>query len=207
MAIPLENGTGHTREVFEVEYEWKSPHCTDCKIFEHTNDKCPKRVILDTPSDMCTKTVREPVIASTASTNSDGFTKVKRKKNKGKKANLQTSSRHIDGIEFGLIRKNLTFIGKKVTNMIGADMDTMMRVGTNDINKAKGPSTSNYFDALNNVEVGAESGESSSRGIQEVEPKAGPKTFSGMKISSQMMKWMDLFFLNVTNLGINLISG
>nr|GEU81899.1 hypothetical protein [Tanacetum cinerariifolium] len=168
MAIPLENGTGYTREVIKVEYEWKSPHCIDCKIFGHTNDKCPKRVILDTPSDLCTQTVRELVIASTASTNSDGFTEVKRKKNKSKKADLQTSSRHID---------------------------------------AKGPSTSNSFDALNNVEVGAESGESSSRGIQEVKPKAGPKTFSGIKISSQMMKWMDLFFLKVTNLGINLISG
>ena len=52
MAIPLEDGTGYTREVIKVEYEWKPPHCTNCKIYGHTNDKCSKRV-MDTPSDKC----------------------------------------------------------------------------------------------------------------------------------------------------------
>ncbi|GJS81880.1 zf-CCHC domain-containing protein [Tanacetum coccineum] len=109
-------------------------------------DECPKSVnYLDTPSDKCTNIVKEPVNASTVSTNSDGFTKVKRKKNKG-------------------------------TNKRGADMDTTTQVGANDINKAKGPSTSNSFDALNNMDVGADCGVSSSKGFQKKEPEAGLKT-------------------------------
>ncbi|GJR86623.1 hypothetical protein Tco_0210634 [Tanacetum coccineum] len=120
MAIPLEDGTGHTREVVKVEYEWNPPHWNDCKIFGHTNTMCSKRVNLEIASnnsDKVTKIAREPVIARFACTNSYGFTKVKRKKNKG-------------------------------------------------------PSTSNSFDALNNEEVGADCGESSSRGIHQEESVA-----------------------------------
>ncbi|GJS44128.1 DNA-directed DNA polymerase [Tanacetum coccineum] len=176
MAILMEDGTGYTREVIKVEYEWKPPHCTDCKIFRHTNDKCWKGVNnLDTPSDKCTKIVREPVIASTASMNSDGFMEVKRKKNKGKKADLQTRSRHINGIR--LNKPNPNFYWQKMgTKKRGADMDTTTQVGANDINKEKGLSTSNSFDALNNMGVGVDCGVSSSRGIQEEELEARLKT-------------------------------
>nr|GEX98361.1 hypothetical protein [Tanacetum cinerariifolium] len=55
-------------------------------------------------------------------------------------------------------------------------MDTTTQVGNNDINKAKGPSTSNSFDALNNMCVGADCRVSSSRDIQEEEPVAELKT-------------------------------
>nr|GEY26848.1 hypothetical protein [Tanacetum cinerariifolium] len=58
----------------------------------------------------------------------------------------------------------------------GAAMDTTTQVGANDINKAKGSSTLNSFDALNNMGVGADCGVSSFRGIQEEEPEAGLKT-------------------------------
>nr|GEV05170.1 reverse transcriptase domain-containing protein [Tanacetum cinerariifolium]GEV05226.1 reverse transcriptase domain-containing protein [Tanacetum cinerariifolium] len=70
IAIPMEDGTRYTRE--RVNY-------------------------LDTPSDKYTNIVREHVNASTVCTNSDGFTKVKRKKNKGKEVDLPPRSRHIDG--------------------------------------------------------------------------------------------------------------
>ncbi|GKD69685.1 cysteine-rich receptor-like protein kinase [Tanacetum coccineum] len=134
MAIPLEDGSGHTREVIKVEYEWKPPHCADCKIFGHTNEKCPKRAInLDTPSDSS----KGSIVPSTASTNCDGFTEVRRKKNKGKKADQQTWSRQIDGV-----------------------------------NKVNTLSTSNSFDAFNNMEEGV----SSSRKSQEVDHETGPKT-------------------------------
>nr|GFA57577.1 hypothetical protein [Tanacetum cinerariifolium] len=66
MAIPLEDGTGHTRKVIKVEYEWKPPHCNDCKIFGHTNAMCPKRVnpnISSDNSEKVMKIAREPVIA------------------------------------------------------------------------------------------------------------------------------------------------
>nr|GEU87775.1 hypothetical protein [Tanacetum cinerariifolium] len=175
MGIPLEDGSGYTKEVIKVEYEWKPPHCTDCKLFRHISDKFSKRMTLDTPFSMRNKTVREPVIASIVSKNSDGFTEVKWKKNKGKKADLQTSSRHIDGIRLNKPKPNF-YWPKKGTNMRGADVETTTQVGTNDINKVKGSSTSNSFDALNNMDIEAESGVSSTRGIQEEELKEEPKT-------------------------------
>nr|GEU72209.1 hypothetical protein [Tanacetum cinerariifolium] len=127
MAIPLKDGSGHTRELIKVEYEWKPPHCADFKIFGHTTDKCPKRVInLDTPSEMVVS-----IIPSAISTNSDGFTEVRRKKKKG------------------------------------ADMDN-----SSNVNKVNNPSTSNSFDALNNMEEGV----SSSMNIQEDDHETRPNT-------------------------------
>ncbi|GJU81522.1 ribonuclease H-like domain-containing protein [Tanacetum coccineum] len=133
MAIPLEDGSGHTREVIKVEYEWKPPHCADCKIFGHTNEKCPKRAInLDTPSE----SGKGPIVPSTASTNCDGFTEVRRKKIRG-------------------------------TNVKGTNMDNSFKV-----NKVNTLSTSNSFDAFNNMEEGV----SSPRKSQEVDHETGPKT-------------------------------
>ncbi|GJV31019.1 hypothetical protein Tco_1391419 [Tanacetum coccineum] len=63
---------------------------------------------------------------------------------------------------------------KEGTNMRG--VNTTAQVGANDINKANGPSTSNSFDALNNMDVWADCGVSSSRGIQEEDSEAGLKT-------------------------------
>ncbi|GJY44537.1 hypothetical protein Tco_0432750 [Tanacetum coccineum] len=143
MAIALEDGTRHTREVIKIEYEWKPPHCNDCKIFGHSNAMCPKRVNLDIAfdnSDKVTKIAREPIIARSAGTNGDGFTEVKREKNKG-------------------------------TNMRGADLNNMPHVSA-DVTKKKDPSTSNSFDALNNMEVGADCEESSSKGIHQEESVA-----------------------------------
>ncbi|GJZ73397.1 zinc knuckle CX2CX4HX4C containing protein [Tanacetum coccineum] len=42
IAIPLGKGKGHTLATIEVEYEWKPPVCSTCKIFDHTNEKCLK---------------------------------------------------------------------------------------------------------------------------------------------------------------------
>ncbi|GKE28756.1 hypothetical protein Tco_1444140 [Tanacetum coccineum] len=44
MAIPNEEGDGYTKEVIRVEYEWKPPHCGDCKNFKHDLLQCPKHV-------------------------------------------------------------------------------------------------------------------------------------------------------------------
>nr|GEW88413.1 retrovirus-related Pol polyprotein from transposon TNT 1-94 [Tanacetum cinerariifolium] len=35
MAIPIEDGTGYTREVIKVEYEWRPSHCTDGMTVEY----------------------------------------------------------------------------------------------------------------------------------------------------------------------------
>ncbi|GJT49931.1 reverse transcriptase domain-containing protein [Tanacetum coccineum] len=51
MAIPNEEDEGYTREVIRVEYEWKPPHCVDCKFFRYESTTCPKRVREAAPKD------------------------------------------------------------------------------------------------------------------------------------------------------------
>ncbi|GJU63566.1 zinc knuckle CX2CX4HX4C containing protein [Tanacetum coccineum] len=68
MAIPIDDGARHTLETIEVEYEWQPPRCATCKIFEHNDDKCPKK-----PKEVHINQQRD-----------DGFKEVTRKKGKGK---------------------------------------------------------------------------------------------------------------------------
>nr|GFB48415.1 hypothetical protein [Tanacetum cinerariifolium] len=108
------------------------------------------------------KIVREPVVSISNDTNSDRFTEFKGKKHKGKKAHIQPRSRQIDGIRLHKPKPNF-YWQKKGTMRRGA------------INKVKGPSTSNSFDALNIVDAEEECGTSSSKGNQEEEQDAGLK--------------------------------
>ncbi|GKC66232.1 hypothetical protein Tco_1098830, partial [Tanacetum coccineum] len=110
----------------------------------------------------------EPVVSISEDTNSDGFTEVKGKKHKGKKARIEHRSRQIDGIRLDKPKTN-SYWQKKGTMKRVANMDSTTKVGDNAINKVKGPSTSNSFDALNTTDVEEKSGTSSSRGNQEEE--------------------------------------
>ncbi|GKG10050.1 hypothetical protein Tco_0338796, partial [Tanacetum coccineum] len=69
MAVRNEDETDYTREVISVEYDWQPTRCADCKKFSQSSNSCPK-------------IVREPVTSIPTDTKSDGFTDVKRKKNK-----------------------------------------------------------------------------------------------------------------------------
>ncbi|GKD04661.1 hypothetical protein Tco_1179635 [Tanacetum coccineum] len=60
----------------------------------------------------------------------------------------------------------------------GAEVDTTNQVGANALNKVY-PSTSNSFDALNTMDIGDDSGASSSRGNQEEEQEVGLKMSYG----------------------------
>ncbi|GKB29111.1 RNA-directed DNA polymerase, eukaryota, reverse transcriptase zinc-binding domain protein [Tanacetum coccineum] len=60
MVVPIVDGKGHTMEKMNVEYEWQPPRCSDCLVFGHAIDQCPKRV-------------KEPVIVDNPA-QSDGFT-------------------------------------------------------------------------------------------------------------------------------------
>nr|GEU95076.1 hypothetical protein [Tanacetum cinerariifolium] len=120
------------------------------------------RVILDNTSDICIKNL------SSASTSSEGFTKVKRKKNKDKKADLQPRSRHIEGIRLNKPKPNV-YLQKKGTIRNRADMDSTTKDGANAIKKVNFPSTLNSFDALNTIDVEDKGGTSSSTGNQEDE--------------------------------------
>ncbi|GJZ70610.1 cytokinin dehydrogenase 3-like protein, partial [Tanacetum coccineum] len=42
VAIPRIKGEGHYICNVHVEYEWKPPRCTSCKIFGHIHEECPK---------------------------------------------------------------------------------------------------------------------------------------------------------------------
>ncbi|GKC95162.1 reverse transcriptase domain-containing protein, partial [Tanacetum coccineum] len=79
MAIPVDEGDGHIMEIVRVEYEWKPPHCVDCKSFGHDTLVCPKLVAKE-GSKSSAKKDKEVVMEE----DDDGFTEVKsRKKNKG----------------------------------------------------------------------------------------------------------------------------
>nr|GEW67648.1 hypothetical protein [Tanacetum cinerariifolium] len=154
MDFPNEDGTSYTREVISVEYEWKPLRCADYKKICHSSDKCPK-------------IIREPVTCTTSDMNSNGFTKVKRKKYKGKKADQQPRARHIDGIRLNKPKPNF-YWQKTGTNKSGVDLVNKDPTDANSSNnKVNGLSTSNSFDILNNVDEGNAYGLSSSMGNQE----------------------------------------
>ncbi|GKA46012.1 reverse transcriptase domain, reverse transcriptase zinc-binding domain protein [Tanacetum coccineum] len=80
ISIPKSKGEGHTLATIEIEYEWRPPHCSICKLFEHMDKHFPT-----IPKET------EPVLK----TNTDDFTKVKRRKRNGKKS---AKPRQIDGV-------------------------------------------------------------------------------------------------------------
>ncbi|GJU77453.1 zinc knuckle CX2CX4HX4C containing protein [Tanacetum coccineum] len=87
IAIPLGDGMGHSFATIDIEYEWKPPRCSTYKIFDHTNDGCPKN----------------PKVIEVSSGTSDGFTEVKKKKNKSKQP------QQIEGIKFTKPKLNLQY--------------------------------------------------------------------------------------------------
>ncbi|GKB86354.1 reverse transcriptase domain, reverse transcriptase zinc-binding domain protein, partial [Tanacetum coccineum] len=87
IAIPLGKGKGHTLATIEVEYEWKPPVCSTCKIFDHTNEKCPKL----------------PKVLPTETKDKEGFIEVKKKKNKPKQP------KPMEGIRVNKTRPNLHY--------------------------------------------------------------------------------------------------
>ncbi|GJS73859.1 hypothetical protein Tco_0706700 [Tanacetum coccineum] len=73
MAVPNEDGESYTREVINVEYEWKLPHCIECKTFGHSFTTCLKNVKKSDP------------ITTTADIQEDEFTDVSNRKIKVKR--------------------------------------------------------------------------------------------------------------------------
>nr|GFA04032.1 hypothetical protein [Tanacetum cinerariifolium] len=68
VAIPFPNGKGHSLETIEIEYEWEPHRCSTCKIFDHLDDHCPKKLKESSPLQA----------------NDDGFVEVTRKRVKSK---------------------------------------------------------------------------------------------------------------------------
>ncbi|GJU82217.1 putative reverse transcriptase domain-containing protein [Tanacetum coccineum] len=99
MAIENEEDDGYTREVIRVEYEWKPPHCVECKCFGHDPNTCPKRVKENSP--------KAPPMASTtrsAIDNKDGITTVSSRKKKKK-----SGPNRVSGINLSKCNPNLKY--------------------------------------------------------------------------------------------------
>ncbi|GJV67107.1 hypothetical protein Tco_1482616 [Tanacetum coccineum] len=82
VVIPYPDGSGHSLEMVDVEYEWQPPlpRCESCKILDHVDTDCPKRA---------------KVADNSVEKDDDGFMKVTRKNGKGKqdgKAKQEASS-------------------------------------------------------------------------------------------------------------------
>nr|GEV15528.1 hypothetical protein [Tanacetum cinerariifolium] len=60
VAVPYLDESGHSLETVDVEYEWQLPRCGTCKVFDHFDFDCPKRM----------KVVEPQVVKE-----DDGFTK------------------------------------------------------------------------------------------------------------------------------------
>ncbi|GKE09794.1 hypothetical protein Tco_1413345, partial [Tanacetum coccineum] len=41
---------GHTMETIDIAYEWQPPRCDTCKIFDHKDEQCPKKVKVAAPT-------------------------------------------------------------------------------------------------------------------------------------------------------------
>ena len=85
MAIPKKDDSGFITACIKVEYEWKPPHCEECKVFGHDLISCPKCVKEALRNDI-NMAVEAP---TTMEKKDDGFKEVHNRKAKGKKVGVQ----------------------------------------------------------------------------------------------------------------------
>nr|GEU38641.1 hypothetical protein [Tanacetum cinerariifolium] len=134
-----EEGDGYIKEVVRVEYEWKPPHCVDCKSFGHDTALCPKSVRKEVSKNSARDTK-----TTVMEENDDGFTEVKsRKKNKG--ANF-------GGIRLNKPKSKVMWQQKK--GAVAKSNSTSHCASSNAVGNDQGVlnpslSTSNPFDVLN----------------------------------------------------------
>nr|GEU41384.1 hypothetical protein [Tanacetum cinerariifolium] len=55
VAMPKLTGEGFYTSTVRIEYEWKPPRCTCCKVFGHIQEECPKN-----PGLGVTKNLKDP---------------------------------------------------------------------------------------------------------------------------------------------------
>ncbi|GKB95569.1 RNA-directed DNA polymerase, eukaryota, reverse transcriptase zinc-binding domain protein [Tanacetum coccineum] len=94
VAIPLEDGSGHSMETLSIEYEWQPPRCDTCKNFDHKDDSCPfkvKAAIFDPKAD-------------------DEFIQVKHKKRNGRKEKKAAIPRQFEGYHYGYWTVQISFL-------------------------------------------------------------------------------------------------
>nr|GFA66778.1 RNA-directed DNA polymerase, eukaryota, reverse transcriptase zinc-binding domain protein [Tanacetum cinerariifolium] len=77
---PIVDGEGDTIARMSVEYKWKPPRCSDCLVFRHMTEQCPKRVKVVPHTSVPHSNEKSTTI------DGDGFTTVVNHKSKGKGA-------------------------------------------------------------------------------------------------------------------------
>ena len=151
VGVPSLIGDGFTKETIRVEYEWRPPRCTSCKIFGHTQDHCPKTMASP-------PVVSTPSVATPAEPPNDGFQKVNHKKKKGKAHSSNVTQVGIS------VKPNLRYEPKKTTSEPNKRVTNRNNVPTSSsMLKSKGLSskesditTSNPYAALATDEGGDE---------------------------------------------------
>nr|GFA84030.1 hypothetical protein [Tanacetum cinerariifolium] len=105
IAIPHGDRKGHSLATINIEYEWKPPRRSLCNIFDHCVDSCP-----NVPRES-TKVIEK---------DDEGFTVVKKKKNKSKNA-------QVDGIRLTKPSLNLHYkrVEKDKTNLMNPSSTTV----------------------------------------------------------------------------------
>ncbi|GJS86829.1 probable methyltransferase PMT28 isoform X1 [Tanacetum coccineum] len=88
IAIPLGKDKGHSLATIRIEYEWTPLRCSTCLIFDHTEEKCPKR-----PKEVTMTVVTNVEVNHSKDVADDGFEVVKKKRNKKNKHKKQ-----VDGV-------------------------------------------------------------------------------------------------------------
>ncbi|GJT46364.1 RNA-directed DNA polymerase, eukaryota [Tanacetum coccineum] len=58
VTVPKFSGEGFTTSIINVEYEWAHPRCSECKVFGHFLDDCPKKIVSDKSNN--SKMSRQP---------------------------------------------------------------------------------------------------------------------------------------------------
>ncbi|GKD80092.1 transposon ty3-G gag-pol polyprotein [Tanacetum coccineum] len=52
VVIPNLKGEGYSRSTIRVQYEWKPLRCSNCKVFGHVLDTCPKKSVADVSKNL-----------------------------------------------------------------------------------------------------------------------------------------------------------
>ncbi|GKC46672.1 zinc knuckle CX2CX4HX4C containing protein [Tanacetum coccineum] len=152
IGIPCEDD-GFSIETVSIEYEWKPPRCDLCKIFGHSHDCCPKKVLIPnaetsnviTPNVVNTSTVPTPLVQKT----NDGFQTVgKKKKKKGKSKSNVVGPSIKQNVRYE--PKASTSAPKKTTTNVGnvSNSSSLLKNMVNSSNQDN-ITSSNSFAALN----------------------------------------------------------
>ncbi|GJR59199.1 zinc knuckle CX2CX4HX4C containing protein [Tanacetum coccineum] len=135
LAIPLSNGKGHTFATVEIEYECRPPRCSVCEIFDHNSDKCPKNSKAEVVKEY-----------------NDGFTEVKRKKNKPKQ---NGKPRHVDGIRLSKPTPNFYYrkVEKGETSKVAAKDDKIVEKSNEQVSQREEEGFTSSMAASNEVQL------------------------------------------------------